>query len=724
MQKKKNISSIKPRDIVIGIFCLSGMGISLFFFWKDLNISLAKKNEQPIAIIYFKRNTAQRRLLSHNLWERLQQSSKIYDGDRIRTAEYSEAYTVFNDGNTIDLHENTLVQVFKSDKGNNVSFIEGAVSISAPAKSEALTVTSGSKVIKIDANSDVTLAHKTDSQIAASVQKGSILIADKKQEQAKKQHTLIKSLTQPESEQLNNIQKLETGSAVVFANTDNPSENKNLEKSQLSELTVFMPTSTSSLSYEPGKTPTIPVKIASQKDVKIEFSRDSSFTQLVADCTLPVNSNVKYISLPFAKQEDTIFWRIIPADKNSITGKIPSGIIFIHEPESKSLTEIAAPAFGEKQAEKISLLLQSSNNLPQILNALVSIDSNSSNESAKTSLSTQAQPAVSRPANTTSEQIPSDTTVAKIIESEPKSAEVQSEQTDTQKVSEEKKAAELAAAKKAVADKKAAQIAAARKAAELAAKKAAADKKTAQIAATKKAVEKKKAVELAAAKKAAADKKAADIATAQKADDEKKSSAALVPAATSAVATGAAAGALSATVAPTAGAVVDAAGTVEAAQASAAIVKNAGTDTPTSPATASSKQVVSEIIPLIADKTPLLDFPQNGTVLGDQDFSGTIPKLPFSWQEINDAQTYTFTIYKGSAEGKKLLSKTTDKKSYTLSGKELSLLGNGTYYWTVTASAKANNQTYTSKTGSSSFMIKLSELDEVEIDTSNLLGAQ
>src|SRR5574344_1146519 len=583
MQKKKNISLIKPRDFVIGIFCLSGMGISLFFFWKDLNISLAKKNEQPIAIIYFKRNTAQRRLLSHNLWERLQQSSKIYDGDRIRTAEYSEAYTVFNDGSTLDLHENSLVQVFKSDKGTNVSFIEGAVSISSPVKSQALTVTSGTKVIKIDADSDITLAQKNNSQIAASVQKGSLIIEDKKQEQTKLQNIMTKP-AQQKTEQINNTQKLETGSAILFSNINNDSKNKEIVTSQLSDVTVFMPTSTSSLLCEQGKVPSFPIKVASQNDLIIQFSRDSAFTRLAADCRLPVNSNIKYISLPFAKQEDTLFWRIIPENNKPATAPISSGVIFIHGPENKSLTEVAAPAFGEKQAEKVTSLLQSSN---------ISHVSQSVSSTPKKSLP--------------------DTVVATIIETEPKASQSQAEQIVTDKNTAEK-TAQIAAAKKAADEKKAAELAAAKKAdekkkaAELAAaqKKAVKKKKTAELAAAKKVADEKKAAELAAAKKAADEKKAAELAAAQKAADEKKAAALIVPAVTNTVASGAAAGALSAA-APVTGAVASAAGTAAATQASASIAKNTATDTQSSSATASSKQVVSEAIPPISDKIPILD---------------------------------------------------------------------------------------------------------------------
>src|SRR5574344_395181 len=185
MQKKRNTKSIDVGDIVTGVFCFAGMAIALILFWNDLNISFAKSNEQKIAVIHFKYNTAQRRLQNRNVWERLQQASPIYNGDRIRTAAASEAYTIFNDGTRLDLHENTLIQVFSTKKGNGVQFIDGAISVTAAPAAPKMTVMTGKKAISFDENTEATFTAASETKaVTAVVTSGAISVAEAPKEQS------------------------------------------------------------------------------------------------------------------------------------------------------------------------------------------------------------------------------------------------------------------------------------------------------------------------------------------------------------------------------------------------------------------------------------------------------------------------------------------------------------------------------------------------------------
>lgn len=127
-----------------------------YLFYKDLNTYTIKKNENPVAYIYFKKNTAQRKLINNNIWEKLSTTSPIYDGDKIRTSVDSEAYTELLNGTTIELYENTLIQIFNNKKDNAVDFIGGEIFLNSKNASpeQKTVVRAAKKEIILDQNTE------------------------------------------------------------------------------------------------------------------------------------------------------------------------------------------------------------------------------------------------------------------------------------------------------------------------------------------------------------------------------------------------------------------------------------------------------------------------------------------------------------------------------------------------------------------------------------------
>ena len=78
MQKKTKSRLV---DVLVIIICLAGSALSVWQFWNELNRSLEKLNEEPIATITFKYNTAQRKFSDNLVWDRLRQNSPVYNGD-------------------------------------------------------------------------------------------------------------------------------------------------------------------------------------------------------------------------------------------------------------------------------------------------------------------------------------------------------------------------------------------------------------------------------------------------------------------------------------------------------------------------------------------------------------------------------------------------------------------------------------------------------------------
>lgn len=89
------------------------------------------RNEAPIAQIYFKKKIAQRRYSDSVIWEHLQDQSKLYNEDIIRTENGAVAIINFdNEGPTVQIEENTMIQIFASKDGElNLSLTGGNVSI-------------------------------------------------------------------------------------------------------------------------------------------------------------------------------------------------------------------------------------------------------------------------------------------------------------------------------------------------------------------------------------------------------------------------------------------------------------------------------------------------------------------------------------------------------------------------------------------------------------------
>ena len=97
MKKRNTTYRLNIVDYLIFIICSLAAAAALILFYRDLNSYTIKQAEAPVAKIYFKKNTAQRKFVDNDIWEVLTNSSDIYDGDRIRTSKDSEAYTEFND---------------------------------------------------------------------------------------------------------------------------------------------------------------------------------------------------------------------------------------------------------------------------------------------------------------------------------------------------------------------------------------------------------------------------------------------------------------------------------------------------------------------------------------------------------------------------------------------------------------------------------------------------
>ncbi|MDR2552131.1 MAG: DUF4962 domain-containing protein [Treponema sp.] len=132
-QKGSAEKTLHPRDFAVVILCLAGTAVSLNLFRLDLFQTIRHLTESSVGTITFKYNTAQRRLATRVIWDRLQNGSPVYNGDLIRTADLSEAVIHILAGDNIVLQENTLIQIKVLENGETeIDLSSGELNLEAP----------------------------------------------------------------------------------------------------------------------------------------------------------------------------------------------------------------------------------------------------------------------------------------------------------------------------------------------------------------------------------------------------------------------------------------------------------------------------------------------------------------------------------------------------------------------------------------------------------------
>ena len=143
-------TKLKVIDYLIIILCFIGAVFSGRAFWMEYNRTLTKLNEDPAGIIIFKKRTAQRKFIDRSMWDRLKQTSPVYNGDTIRTIEQSEAIIIFQDEVTyLTMDENTMIQVYYNNlNGASIDFSGGNLDVTSENKN--VIISSGTSSIVLD----------------------------------------------------------------------------------------------------------------------------------------------------------------------------------------------------------------------------------------------------------------------------------------------------------------------------------------------------------------------------------------------------------------------------------------------------------------------------------------------------------------------------------------------------------------------------------------------
>ena len=171
MQRKKPFFA----DLIFILFCTAASALCIFLFWRDLNATLYRMDEQPAGIITFRYNAAQRRFVDRVLWDRLRNDSPVFNGDIIRTAALSEASITFTSGDTVDLSENTLIQIFSDYRGSRLDLAGGGVSVTNDSDT-SMIIHSGESRLVIEPGAVVQAASLEDGALNITVSEGAVVL--------------------------------------------------------------------------------------------------------------------------------------------------------------------------------------------------------------------------------------------------------------------------------------------------------------------------------------------------------------------------------------------------------------------------------------------------------------------------------------------------------------------------------------------------------------------
>lgn len=154
-RSRSSNSLLLPFCVTICV-CIIGATTNSWLFYNSFFRALTKLNEAPIATITFKYKTAQRKFFDRVVWDRLRQDSPLYNGDTIHTASLSEATIWFNDGNVMNLMENTMAQVFLTeDLTASVELEDGYATVDSSDAENGMTLSSNGMQVAVKAGTSL-----------------------------------------------------------------------------------------------------------------------------------------------------------------------------------------------------------------------------------------------------------------------------------------------------------------------------------------------------------------------------------------------------------------------------------------------------------------------------------------------------------------------------------------------------------------------------------------
>jgi outer membrane protein assembly factor BamB len=261
-----------------------------FDFTKRLNVA----NAQEIGTISFKKKVAQRKYSGQVVWEEVEQTTRVFNNDTIRTADISEAVVHLKDGTDISLDENSMIFLSIDENAININFTQGSIfakrgNILGDVKE--ITIQSQDAKVSIE-KSDIQLTKTGGKDLDLTVTGGSarVQVANTEKVVAKDEKVV-----------------LEKGSKDV-----------KIVKIQLRPISPdpnkFFVTSADSVAVSFAWE-----AVAGNTGVYLEISRDRDFAKKIVNRRVPQNSATEQLD------EGTYYWQLRAVDEKSGGAEVSPG---------------------------------------------------------------------------------------------------------------------------------------------------------------------------------------------------------------------------------------------------------------------------------------------------------------------------------------------------------------------------------------------------------------
>ncbi|GMO31611.1 MAG: hypothetical protein Ta2F_07190 [Termitinemataceae bacterium] len=182
--KKNNANTNVAISILVVLFCLLGALGSTYLFYNNLNATLTRTDGKIQGQVVWKNHAVQRRFSNRFVWNSVATGTSIYEGDIIRTDVQSDASILLNGGATIDMQENSLIQISQDKWGRlNLQILGGDTTVKTI--DAAIILKDGTKEIEMKAYTSLrAVLNKDGKESSFTVDNGSatLVSGDVKQE--------------------------------------------------------------------------------------------------------------------------------------------------------------------------------------------------------------------------------------------------------------------------------------------------------------------------------------------------------------------------------------------------------------------------------------------------------------------------------------------------------------------------------------------------------------
>ncbi|GMO59035.1 MAG: hypothetical protein Ta2A_04760 [Treponemataceae bacterium] len=319
MKKRKN-TKFRADDFLVVILCLSS---SLYFtcrFQADINKTLTKQNEEPIATVVFKENSTQRRFSDKNVWDRLKVDSDLYNNDTIHTDESALATIQFPSLAQIELTGNTLVQISVDENHEaRVVITSGNVNINTN------NATSGIVIMNSDKNS-------------VHVAAGSIATIDMGQADGGGLHFQLLEGSASIVTSTGEVQEIDTPYSMSINSAGETSKNPAIIVTAPSpNMRIFTQNKVDNQILFSWQTQ----NISDDEIVKIQIAADKDFKKIISDAAVSARDNGTAGNRTyFANLETGVFyWRIV--SENYPEAKASGKITVVYSPPPRLISPAA-----------------------------------------------------------------------------------------------------------------------------------------------------------------------------------------------------------------------------------------------------------------------------------------------------------------------------------------------------------------------------------------------